>query len=256
MALVCTVGVGYSGVKIIEWLIDSANTKNQSSAIEEAAGLHEVDDGDDTEVVPSDDESDLYHKFLKMKLLDINFAELRAMNSETAGWIAVSGTDINYPFVQTSNNDYYLKHSFDKSYNSAGWVFADFRNKLDGTDRNMILYAHGRYDGTMFGTLRNILSSGWLKQPENFTVRTVTESETAAWQVFSVYRIPTTPDYIRTSFRDDNDFVNFANMLKGRSSYNFNTNVSSSDHVLTLSTCYSSTERVVLHAKLIKRSAR
>lgn len=256
MALVCTVGVGYSGVKIIEWLIDSANTKNQSSAIEEAAGLHEVDDGDDTEVVPSDDESDLYHKFLKMKLLDINFAELRAMNSETAGWIAVSGTDINYPFVQTSNNDYYLKHSFDKSYNSAGWVFADFRNKLDGTDRNMILYAHGRYDGTMFGTLRNILSSGWLKQPENFTVRTVTESEMAAWQVFSVYRIPTTPDYIRTSFRDDNDFVNFANMLKGRSSHNFNTNVSGSDHVLTLSTCYSSTERVVLHAKLIKRSAR
>ena len=99
VALVCLVGVGYSGVKIVEWLIDSLSTKQQTAAIDEAAGLREVDDGDGTEIIPSDDDSDLYHRFLKMKLLDINFADLRAMNSETAGWIAVSGTDINYPFV-------------------------------------------------------------------------------------------------------------------------------------------------------------
>lgn len=256
MALICVVGIGVSGYKIAEWLIDSNSTKEQSETINEAAEVVEVDDSEETEIIPTNDDSDLYHKYISMKLLDVDFNELSAINSETAGWISLSGTDINYPFVQTTNNDYYLKHSFDKSYNSAGWVFADFRNKLDGTDRNMILYAHGRYDGTMFGTLRNILTSGWLNNPENFTVRTVTATESAAWQVFSAYRIPTTSDYIQTDFHDDADYMSMINKIKGRSVKDFNTDVTASDHILTLSTCYSSTERVVLHAKLIKRSPR
>ena len=76
------------------------------------------------------------------------------------------------------------------------------------------------------------------------------------WQVFSVYHIPTTSDYIRTSFSSDADFGNFVNMLKDRSFYNFNTNVSATDRILTLSTCYNDHERAVIHAKLIKRAAR
>lgn len=256
IALGCVIGIGFSGYKIIEWLIDSNSTKEQAATIEEAAEVVEIEDNENTEIIPTEEETDLYHKYISMKLLDIDFSELTAINHETAGWISLSGTDINYPFVQTTNNDYYLKHSFDRSYNSAGWVFADFRNKLDGSDRNMILYAHGRYDGTMFGTLRNILKNNWLKNPENFTVRTVTAKETASWQVFSVYRIPTTSDYIQTSFKDDTEFMNLINKIKGRSAHDFNTTVSATDHILTLSTCYSSTERVVLHAKLIKRAAR
>jgi sortase B len=253
IALCCVVGIGYSGYKIVEWLIDSNNTKEQTATIEEAAEVKEIEDNSETEIIPTEDETDLYHKYLSMKLLDINFDELTTINQDTAGWISLSGTDINYPFVQTSNNDYYLKHSFDRSYNSAGWVFADFRNKLDGTDRNFILYAHGRYDGTLFGTLRNILTSGWLNNPDNFVVRTSNDYEDALWQVFSAYKIPVTNDYIQTLFSSDAEFEKFANMLKNRSAHNFNTTVSASDQILTLSTCYSKTERVVLHAKLIKR---
>ncbi|MDO4730030.1 MAG: SrtB family sortase, partial [Candidatus Saccharibacteria bacterium] len=59
-----------------------------------------------------------------------------------------------------------------------------------------------------------------------------------------------------TSFANDTDFQNFVDMLKARSSHDFQTTVSSSDHILTLSTCYSDTERMVLHAKLIKRAPR
>ena len=41
-----------------------------------------------------------------------------------------------------------------------------------------------------------------------------------------------------------------------RSSHNFNTSVSEIDNVLTLSTCYNDNEKVVLHAKLIKKETR
>lgn len=257
IALLCVTGIGYSGYKIIEWKLDSNKTVEQTEKVEEAADVTEVDDSDQTETVAVEEAPEsLYWKYIKTKLLDVNFDELRNINSETKGWIQVSNTNINYPFVQTSNNDYYLKHSFDKSYSSAGWVFADFRNHVNGTDKNLIIYAHGRYDSTMFGSLRNVLTSGWMNNPENYTVRTVNDYETALWQVFSVYRIPVTNDYIQTSFSDDEEFGRFANILRERSAHNFNTTVAPTDKILTLSTCYNSTDRVVLHAKLIKRAPR
>lgn len=74
--------------------------------------------------------------------------------------------------------------------------------------------------------------------------------------MFSVYLIPTTSDYIQVNFSSDEEFTNWTKMLIDRSSYNFNTSVSESDIVLTLSTCYNDNEKVVLHAKLIKKETR
>ncbi len=258
VALACVVGVGFSGYKIVEWLIDSNKTKEQTVAIEEAGDVTEVDDDDNTEIIKQteDARTGMYWQYLKTKLIDVDFAELKKQNSDTVGWVQVGGTNINYPFVQTTNNDFYLKHSFDKKYNQAGWVFADFRNKLDGSDRNLILYAHARFDGTMFGSLRNALSNGWVNNPDNFIIRTSSEHENALWQVFSAYLIPTTSDYIQTSFMSDAEFGKFVQKLIKRSSHNFHTTVNASDHILTLSTCHNEDRRMVLHAKLIKRSVK
>ena len=123
-------------------------------------------------------------------------------------------------------------------------------------EKNTIIYAHGRNDKTMFGSLRKILTNGWLNDDDNFVIRLSTESENTLWQVFSVYRIPTTNDYIQTDFDDNQEFVDFADMLVERSAYNFKTNVSSSDRILTLSTCYNDDDKIVVHAKLIKKSDR
>ena len=257
LALICVAGIGYSGFKIIEWKLDSDKTIEQTETIEEKSEIVEIEETEKVETIGTNEPPNTpYWNYIKMKLIDVDFTELKKINSETTGWVQVSGTNINYPFVSTSNNDFYLNHSFDKSYSKAGWVFADFRNHVDGTDRNLILYAHGRYDATMFGTLRNILTSGWLNNSENFTVRTVNASESALWQVFSVYKIPTTNDYIQTAFANDEEFGRFAEILRSRSTYDFKTTVAPTDNILTLSTCFSSTERVVLHAKLIKRMNR
>ena len=256
LALVCVVGIAVSTFKIIEWKVDSNRTKDQEVEISNIADVKEKDDDSKTEVVKQkepDPRTGPYWDYIKMKLIDVDFYELKEKNPDTVSWISVSGTNINYPVVQTTNNDFYLNHTFDRSYNQAGWVFADFRNTVDGSDKNMIFYAHGRVDGTMFGTLRNALTNGWLNNTSNFTVRTSNAHENALWQVFSVYHIRTTSDYIQTSFYDEQEFQKFTNKLMKRSAFNFHTNVTGTDHILTLSTCYSDTERVVLHAKLIKR---
>ena len=188
-----------------------------------------------------------------MNLIDVDFKELKKKNKDTVGWIKVNGTNINYPFVQTKDNDYYLTRSFDKTYNDAGWVFLDYRNNIKELNKNTIIYAHSRRDRTMFGSLKNILSNGWLKNTDNYIIKLSTEYENTLWQVFSVYHIPTTNDYLRINFANDKEYLEFLNKLKNRSLYNFNTSINEGDYIITLSTCYNKTDKVVLHAKLIKK---
>ena len=108
----------------------------------------------------------------------------------------------------------------------------------------------------MFGSLKNILTSGWLNNSDNYVIKLSTEKENTLWQVFSVYHIPTTSDYLKTRFQDNKEFLDFAQMLINRSSHNFNTSVNENDYIITLSTCYNDKEKVVLHAKLIKKETR
>lgn len=257
--IIFLIGLCISIYNIIKWKIDAINIEKQMKTIQEAANIVEVPDTANTEIIEPEqeiEETNPYWDYIKMDLINVDFSELKSINSATVGWIQVNGTNINYPFVQAQDNKYYLTHSFDKSYNRAGWVFMDYRNNAVGVDKNTIIYAHGRLDNTMFGSLKNILSSGWLNNSNNFVIKISTETENTLWQVFSVYHIPTTSDYLRVSFNSDKDFKDFTQMLIDRSSYNFNTTVEESDRMLTLSTCYKQSDRVVLHAKLIKKELR
>lgn len=243
-------------IKIIGWNKDNDNTSKQIEIVQDKAKIEEVEDDDNTKIIEQPvkvPKANPYWDYIKMNMINVDFTELKKINNDVKGWIQVNGTNINYPFVQASDNKYYLNHSFNKSLNYAGWVFLDYRNNLTN-NKNTIIYAHGRLDKTMFGSLRNILSSGWLNNTDNYVVKLSTEKENTLWQVFSVYHIPTTSDYIQTEFSSDDEFLQLITKLKDRSMFNFNTDVNSNDNILTLSTCYSDTEKVVLHAKLIKKS--
>ena len=233
----------------------SNKTNNQIEEIQEEIPIIEIEDNDNTEIIEQEEEipkSNPYWDYIGMNMIDVNFSELKNINNDVRGWIKLNGTNINYPFVQASDNKYYLTHSLDKSYNSAGWLFLDYRN--NSTDnRNTIIYAHGRNDKTMFGSLRNVLSNNWLKDTNNYVIKLSTEKENSLWQIFSTYHLPTTSDYLQTNFNNDNEFQDFINMIISRSSYNFNTSVSVNDNILTLSTCYNNSDKMVVHAKLIKK---
>ena len=257
--LICFIFLILSIKDVLRWKLESNKIEQQIEKIQEIVEVEEVEDTEEVEIIEQVEEipeSNPYWDYINMNLINVDFDELKKINSNTKGWIQVNGTNINYPFVQAKDNKYYLIHSFDKSYNNAGWVFLDYRNNINSLSKNTIIYAHGRLDTTMFGSLKNILESGWLNNTNNYVVRLSTEKENTLWQVFSVYHIPTTSDYIKTEFSSIEEFKNWTNMLINRSSHNFNTSVSENDNVLTLSTCYNDNEKVVLHAKLIKKETR
>lgn len=243
---------------IVKWRMDSNKTNDEITNIQENVDVEEVQDTENTEIIePVEEvpEENPYWDYINMNMINVNFSDLKRTNPDVVGWLKVNGTNINYPFVQGSDNKYYLTHSFNKSYNAAGWVFLDYRNNSTN-NKNTIIYAHGRTDKTMFGTLRKVLNNGWLNNTNNYVVKISTKTENSLWQVFSVYHIPTTSDYLQTDFSDDALYQNFLDMIKNRSSHNFNTNVTSTDNILTLSTCYNNSDKMVVHAKLIKKEVK
>ena len=246
--------LAYSGIKVFTWLTDNQKSNEIMDEINEKVTITQEDEINTTTTQNEEEiqEDDPYWDFIKMNLIDVDLSELVSINDETVGWLKVNGTNINYPFVHTSDNKYYLTHDFYKQSNGGGWVYLDHRNDEGLNGRNNIIYAHGRANNTMFGSLKNILSSDWVNDQRNFTVQISTPSKNTLWQVFSVYKIPNTNDYIKTKFASDEDFSNFINMLINRSNFNFHTTVNKSDKILTLSTCYNDYTKVVLHAKLIK----
>lgn len=244
--------------KLLDWNQDNNNTSKMLEEISKVVEVVETEDDENTELInePEEEEKEVsdYWYYIKFPLLDVDFSQLKEKNSDTVGWINVNNTNINYPYVQSKDNKYYLTHSFDKSYNEAGWVFMDYRNNSDLDNKNTILYAHSRLDKTMFGSLSKVLKSNWYTNKDNHIIRLSTETENTLWQIFSVYKIEEESYYITTDFNNNEEYTNFLNTLKSRSLYNFNISLTSEDRILTLSTCYDDTRRTVVHAKLIKKS--
>jgi len=180
----------------------------------------------------------------------IDIAAFRRINPDTVGFLSVPGTDIHYPVVQTYNNEFYLDHSFRRRPNQAGWIFMDYRNNPDFSDKNTIIYGHDRIDDTMFGTLINVFNDNWLNNQDYHIIKYITDEEELLWQVFSVYWIPVETYYLHVDFTD-NEFSNWLNTMTSRSRHNFNINLTTDDYILTLSTCKNDDNRIVVHAKLI-----
>lgn len=184
----------YSGIKIYKWYKDNTNNNEITEKIKETVKIEDKDEN--------------------KKEYTIDFSKLKEQNSDTVAWIKVNNTNIEYPVVKAQNNDFYLKHSFDKSNNSAGWIFADYRNKFDGTDKNIIIYGHNMKDNSMFGSLKSVISEDWYNNEDNKYITLITENEIQIYEVFSVYQIEKEDYYIQTIFNSETNFNTFAQTIK------------------------------------------
>lgn len=183
-------------------------------------------------------------------------AALLTKNGDVIGELKVNNTNIDYPVLQSTDNDYYLNHNINREKNANGWIFMDYRNNSMNLDKNNIIYGHNMYySGVMFGTLHKTANKNWYTNPENQIITYNTLYEDMKFKIFSIYRVPKTSDYLKVHFKDDNEFLDFIDMITKRSYYNFNVPITKDDKILTLSTCSNNgTKRLVIHAVLINNS--
>ncbi|MBR2240611.1 MAG: class B sortase [Clostridia bacterium] len=238
----------YCLIYIISWYIE--NKKNATILADLANSS--IKDTITIQVPVSTENNDLPEETTNVTVYELDFDKLLSINSSTVGWLKVPNTSIDYPVVKGNDNNYYLSHSFDNTKNTAGWIFADYRNKFDGTDKNIIIYGHNRVDSSMFATLKNTQKDYWYNNDTNKYITLTTPNGTNVYEVFSVYTKKMESYYITTDFSNDDEYLNFLNTIKSRSIHDFGVSLNSSDSILTLSTCDATGKsRVVVHAKKI-----
>ena len=180
------------------------------------------------------------------------FEKLKEINNDTVGWLTVNNTKIDYPVVQSTDNDYYLYRDYYKNKNRHGWIYMDYRNNIEDLSDNTIIFGHNLANQKMFGTLRYVTNPSWYKKSSNQIITFNTTKATMKWQIISIYKIPVTNDYLVANFASSEDKLNFLDMITQRSIYDFNATYDENTKIITLSTCSNgSKDRLVVHAKLI-----
>lgn len=242
--IVFLIASGSTVYVILNNMESEKNVQEITHKIEEKIASDNIKNETNPEIPPTDDKTD--GMIPKMRsLLDLN--------EDTVGWITIPGTNIDYPVVKTSDNSFYLNHNFDKKKDYNGWVFMNYANNSKNLNKNTILFAHNRYySGVMFGTLHNLTKKNWYNEAENIPLYYNTMYEEMEWEVFSVYRVDVTDDYLKINFDSEEEWNEFINILKGRSIFESKRVITYDDQILTLSTCAENDQRLVVHAVLKK----
>lgn len=168
-------------------------------------------------------------------------------NTETVGWISIPNTNIDYPVVQTIDNEKYLKTGFNLKANRDGAIFLDYRDRIRPLSRNLIIYGHNMKDGRMFCDLTKYERGSGNDYVGFYNSSPIIKFDTLyehyIWKIFAVF--VTAADskykgalyYLDTDFASDDEFNNFISEVRKRSFINTNVDVRPDDNILTLSTC-------------------
>lgn len=221
---ICLLVIVYSLYNIIVWAIENKKNNELLTDVQSIANIrHE-------EIVINDQPVATAH---------YDFTELLQRNSDTVGWIYVPNSKIDYPVVQTTDNSYYLTHSFNGTENSAGWIFADFSCDVK-TSKNIVIYGHNRKDTSMFGSLKNVLENNWISNPENNYITFSNLDESGVYKIFSVFVVndESVNSYLNTNFSSDEEFKLYLRKIKNTSCQKFDTDIENTEEIITLYTCY------------------
>lgn len=242
---------------LTRWYVQNERSKNFTNSINQTKEEIKEDVPnqyqDLTTNIKQEKKSKTDPNYINTNFINVNLNYYISKNNETVGWIQVNGTNINYPIVQHEDNNFYLEHDFYKRKTNIGWIFADYRNDMENLNNNTIIYGHNLVNRTMFGSIPYMLNKKWFNQKNNQYIKLSTKTSNSIWQIFSVYKITPTTDYLQSVFNSIDNYQNFLNTLKNRSIKNFNVDLNYTDKIITLSTCDDTgTKRVAVHAKLIK----
>lgn len=168
----------------------------------------------------------------------VNFDELLAINPDTVGWLRFypEPAQINYPLVQTDNNDLYLKKTFSANENTVGAIFLNYINHPDFNDKNTIIYGHRMKDNSMFHELEKYQEKSFWEENQYFYIYTPDGRE-ITYQIYSAGIVKDISDSYKTEFLSTEEFDDFLETTKIAGAYDTGVQVNVHDLVVTLSTC-------------------
>lgn len=184
------------------------------------------------------------------KELTAQVRQLSNEHSDSVAWLYIPDTNIDYPIMQSDDNDYYAHRATDGSYLYAGSLFMDYRCSSDFSDFNSVIYGHNIGNGTMFADIPNYENEEYFMN-HSYGWQTTGDE---VWLIgfFAVVRTSDTSGL----YLADPTFEEWDNQLRNCASIYKEIEVTESDHLLMLSTCTSAegNNRTILVGKIIEES--
>ena len=184
------------------------------------------------------------------------YGALYEQNNDFVGWIQIDGTNINYPVMQTPDNpDYYLKHSFEKTWSDYGVPYLDEACVI-GQSNNLVIYGHHMSNGSMFCDLELYSDPAFCM--DHPVIRFDTLTSFGEYEVIAVFRYNTNQEtfrYDREVNMDEGRFSWFIEQVHARELFSTGKDASFGDQLLTLSTCeytYKNGRLVVVARKVVQ----
>lgn len=199
---------------------------------------------------PDEDAAEETQEVEDADLPQIDFAALHEVNPQIIGWIYSQDTVINYPVVQGDDNDYYLHHLADGTYNSSGCPFLDVKNNAAFSDENSIIYAHHMQNGTMFAGITWYADQTYFE--EHPVIYFLTPQMNYRLEPFAGYTTTMDSSAYRLTIPDSHAYAEWLREISGKSDFKASMKLTTHDRIMTLSTCAYSFQdaRYVLHCKM------
>ncbi|MEG0313909.1 MAG: class B sortase [Erysipelotrichaceae bacterium] len=168
---------------------------------------------------------------------DVNFKELKKLNSKINSYIKIPNTEITFPIIKGEDNDFYLNHNLEDQINNYGSIYMDFRNDSNYKDFNTYIYGHNVMGGGMFSELENYENVDFIKNHKKMYL--FTEKENFDLEVFAVYSGPITDgSYFVNNHSNQKELNDYLFKLKKQCLYfDDSVKLSINDHIVTLFTC-------------------
>ncbi len=180
-----------------------------------------------------------------------DLSALKEINPYSIGWIRIPDTNIDYPILQTDNNNDYLRRTITGEVNKAGCIFADYRSEEPFCSANTIIYGHNLLNGKMFSNLMKYEDPDWYEKHPYIYIQT--SEAVQLYEIYSCYRTADNSETytfgLKTGTEAYQDYLKRSVKL---ALYSTEIEPSAADQIITLSTCTneSEEERFVIHARL------
>lgn len=230
--LICTIVFIYSTYKVLYWIKSNRDLEKLENDV-----FAEVVKEIKTEYAEENNKS----------TKTIDFARLTQINKDVIGWISIDNTGINYPILQTNDNEYYLKKDLYKKNSSCGSIFLDCKTNPDFSEQNTVIYGHHLKSGGMFTDLDKIYGG---KLGDNIYIQIYTPEASYTYQVIASYIVKPDLAIVKKDFIIEQR-QKYLNNARQKSKIKFKQVESPEENILTLVTCHGK-QRTVVNAIRVK----
>jgi len=171
----------------------------------------------------------------------ICYKDIYNLNNDTVGWLKIEGTQLDYPVMQTpQDQNYYLYRDFQKEESKRGCIYAWAAADINEPSDNITLFGHNMADGSMFAALNaytekaaweknSLIFFDTLKEFHTYKIFAVFKTEASVGKGFSYHKF--------VDAETEEEFNEFVKTCKDLSFYDTGITPVYGDKLICLSTC-------------------